>query len=73
MRTKKNWGFGGHVSEDGHFLVISVWKGTLRKNQLFYKDLEDPDGDVVELISGFDASYDFLGNIGSRFWVMTNS
>ena len=70
---EKEWGFGGHVTEDGHFLVISVWKGTLRKNQLFYKDLEDPDGDVVELISGFDASYDFLGNIGSRFWVMTNS
>ena len=71
-RDEKEWGFGGQVTEDGRFLVISVWKGTLRKNQLFYQDLENPDAGVVELISGFDASYDFLGNIAGAFWIMTN-
>lgn len=70
---EKEWGFGGQVTEDGRFLIISVWKGTLRKNQLFYKDLNEPDASVVELISGFDASYDFLGNIDGRFWIMTDS
>ena len=71
-KDEKEWGFGGQVTEDGRFLVLSVWKGTLRKNQLFYQDLENPDADVVELISGFDASYDFLGNVDGAFWIMTN-
>lgn len=69
---EKEWGFGGYVTEDGRYLLISVWQGSDRKNQLFYKDLSDPDADVVELISGFDADYDFIGNDGNRFWILTD-
>ena len=69
---EKEWGFGGHVTEDGNYLIISIWKGTLRKNQIFYLDLSDPGSEVVELISGFDADYDFVGNAGSQFWLLTD-
>lgn len=69
---QKEWGFDGYVSEDGNYLIIEVWRGTERKNQLFYKELSTPDSEVVELISGFDASYSFVGNDGPVFWLTTD-
>ncbi len=69
---KKQWGFGGYVTEDGNYLIISVWKGSDRKNQLFYKDLRQDNAEVVELISGFNADYDFIGNDGNQFWILTD-
>jgi len=53
------WGFGGTVTDDGRFLVISVWHGTDPKNRLFYKDL-GADGPVVELLPDADAAYSFI-------------
>ncbi len=69
---QKEWGFSGEVTDDGAYLVISVWRGTEPKNQVFYKSLEDPQAEVVELLSGFDAEYEFLGNQGSVFWLLTD-
>lgn len=68
----KEWGFGGYVTDDGRYLIITVWKGTLRKNQLFYKDLTVADSPVVELLTGFDAEYDFIGNDDDHFWITTD-
>ena len=69
---QKEWGFAGGVTEDGDYLIISVWRGTDPKNLLFYKDLRDPSSPVVELIREFQAEYAFVGNDGSRFWLLTD-
>ncbi len=69
---QKEWGFGGGVTEDGQYLIISVWLGTDPKNLLFYKDLSQPDSPVVELISSFEASYSLIDNDGSIFWLQTD-
>ncbi len=69
---QKEWGFAGGVTEDGDYLIISVWRGTDPKNLLFYKDLRDPNSPVVELIREFQAEYNFVGNDGSRFWLLTD-
>jgi prolyl oligopeptidase len=69
---QKEWGFAGGVTEDGNYLIISVWRGTDPKNLLFYKDLRDPNSPVVELIREFEAEYSFVGNDGSRFWLLTD-
>ncbi|MBV9387605.1 MAG: S9 family peptidase [Chroococcidiopsidaceae cyanobacterium CP_BM_ER_R8_30] len=69
---QKEWGFNGGVTEDGRYLVISVWQGTDTKNLIFYKGLINPDASVVELISEFDASYSFIDNDGSIFWFRTD-
>jgi prolyl oligopeptidase len=69
---QKEWGFAGGVTEDGNYLIISVWRGTDPKNLLFYKDLRDPNLPVVELIREFEANYSFIGNDGSRFWLLTD-
>jgi prolyl oligopeptidase len=67
-----DWDFGGQVSEDGRYLVIAVRKGTDPKNMLLYRDLNEPYGAPVELISKFDNEYDFLGNDGTVFYFQTD-
>lgn len=69
---EREWGFGGGVTEDGRYLIISVWKGTQEENRIFYKDLRAPDSEVVKLIDNFDNSYDFIGNDGDTFFFRTN-
>ena len=69
---QKEWGFGGGVTEDGRYLIISVWKGSQPKNMVFYKDLGSSESPVVELISEFEASYSFIDNDGMTFWFETD-
>jgi len=70
---QKKWGFDAWPTEDGRYLLISVRRGTDRKNGLFYKDLGRKDAPVVELLNKFDASYRFIHNDGPVFFVKTNS
>lgn len=68
----KEWGFSGGVTEDGRYLIISVWLGTDPRNLVFYKDLQTPNAPVVELINTFEAEYSFIDNDGTRFWFRTD-
>ena len=68
----KEMGFAGTVSDDGHYLIIQVWQGTSPKNRLYYKDLTQPDSQVVKLLDDFDAQYVFIDNDGPVFWVQTD-
>ena len=69
---QKEWGFRSGVTEDGKYLIIGVCLGTDSKNLVFYKDLQNPDSEVVELISEFEASYRVIDNDGDVFWVQTD-
>lgn len=72
---QKEWGFGGEVSEDGRYLVISVWQGTDRRNRVFFQDLSaavEGQPATIELLNAFDAQYIFLGNEGPVFWFFTD-
>ncbi len=72
------WGFSCTVSDDGAYLVINSAEGTDPKNRVFYKKLDaskPTDGGVAAitpLLVDFDASYDFVGSLGSTFWFLTN-
>jgi len=68
----KEMGFGGQVTDDGRYLVIFVSQGTSPKNRLYYKDLTEPDSQVVRLLDEFDASYQFVDNDGPVFWIKTD-
>ena len=68
----KELGFGGQVTNDGHYLVIFVWQGTSPKNRLYYKDLTKPDSEVVKLLDDFDAQYQFVDDDGPVFWIRTD-
>jgi prolyl oligopeptidase len=69
---QKEWGFGGYVTEDGRYLIITVWQGTHRENGIFYLDLQVEDAKVVELLNQFDAQYRFVGNDEARFYFVTD-
>ncbi|HMY73728.1 MAG TPA: prolyl oligopeptidase family serine peptidase, partial [Blastocatellia bacterium] len=70
---QKEWGFDGRVTEDGRYLIISVWQGTHPWNRVFYKDLQTPDATVVEFLPNLEAAYNFIGNDGSLFYFRTDS
>ncbi len=69
---QKEWIFNGKVTEDGRYLIITVWRGAGPKNLVFYKDLQSSDGKVIELISQFEANYRFINNDGHIFWFYTD-
>ncbi|MEK0448831.1 MAG: hypothetical protein RL088_1099 [Verrucomicrobiota bacterium] len=67
-----DWGFSGHVTDDGRYLIIHVSKGTDPKNRVFYKDLAGTEGKIVELLNDFDADYTFLDSVGPVFFFRTD-
>jgi prolyl oligopeptidase len=72
-----DWGFRAQVTEDGQYVIITVWQGTDRRNRLYYIDLGSArspkvDNPVVKLLDDFDASYEFVGNTGTVFYVRTD-
>ncbi|NER81733.1 MAG: S9 family peptidase [Leptolyngbya sp. SIO1D8] len=69
---QKEWGFSGNITDDGRYLIISVWQGTAPQNLVFYKDLAVLDSPVIELISTFEAEFSFIDNDGTLFWFQTD-
>ena len=67
-----DWGYNATVTDDGAYLVITVWKGTDDRYQIIYQDLLDPDSVPVTLIEGFDHDYTFVGSTGSELYFRSN-
>jgi len=67
-----DWGFGPTVTEDGRYLVITIWAGTGDKYRVMYRDLAEPYAMPVDLISEFENEYTFLGNDGPVFYFKTD-
>ena len=65
------WGFGASTTEDGRYLVITIWKGTDSNCRIVYRDLRDREAGFVDLIDNFDEEYSFIGNDGPVFYFRT--
>ena len=66
------WGFQTNVSEDGRYLIITIWKGTDNRYRITYRDLGEPLAMAVDLIENFDNNYSFIGNEGPIFFFRTD-
>ena len=66
------WGFQLSVSEDGHYLIITVWQGTDDRYRIVVKDLTEPYGLPYELIDNFEHEYSFVGNDSQVLYFKTN-
>lgn len=66
------WGFLPEVSDDGRFLVITVFHGTDNRYQVAWQDLQQDDAEVRMLIEGFNHDFTFVGNRGRTFLFLTN-
>ena len=71
-RDQPDWGFGGSVTDDGRFLIISIWQGTDPRNRVYYRDLTKADAPIVKLLDDYDADYSFVDNDGGVFWFYTD-
>jgi len=69
---QQDWLLGGTVTEDGNYLIITVYEGTDVKTRIYYKDLKAKDASVVKLLDDFDAAYTFVANEGTRLWFQTD-
>jgi prolyl oligopeptidase len=67
-----DWGFNASVTEDGRYLIFTVWKGTDDSYRILYRDLNEPYALPIDLIDHFDNEYSFIGNDGAVFYFKTN-
>jgi len=67
-----DWGFGLEVTEDGRYLIFTVWKGTDNKYRVMYRDLESADHQPIDLIDHFENEYSFIGNVDTLFYFQTD-
>ncbi|NVB41720.1 S9 family peptidase [Pseudenhygromyxa sp. WMMC2535] len=72
-----DWQFDGWVSEDGGYLLIDVSVGTDVRNMFYYVPLAGKGGkrkgEVIKLIDDLEATYSYVGNVGSKFYFFTNA
>lgn len=65
------------VSEDGRYLVVKALRGSDRGNALYVKDLTAAPGEdrstLQPLVNDFESRYSFIGNVGSTFYLLTDS
>jgi len=62
---------GASVSEDQRFLTISAASST-SGNKLFIKDLQDPNGLLIPVVSDTDSDNYLIDNVGSKLYIVTN-
>ena len=60
----------GTTSDDEHYLILSESDST-DGNALYVKDLQN-DTPPTQLVIGFQNSYSFVGNIGTKLYFLTN-
>lgn len=65
------WGFDSITTEDGNYVILSVWKGTDERNRVIYRDLGKADSEMTDLVDDFDYEYTFVGSDGPLFYFMT--
>jgi prolyl oligopeptidase len=68
-----DWFVGGVVTDDGRYLVVQANHGDEVQNTLLVQDLTKTGAPVQPVIPTPTAVYNFIGNIGTRLFVMTDN
>ena len=67
---KHRYIFGG-VTEDNRYLIIGG-ANTTSGNDLYIKDLSNPNNPLVTILGNFDSETSIIDNIGSKLFIQTN-
>ncbi len=70
---KPDWTYGSGVTDDGRYLIITVYLGTDAKNRAMYFDLQKRSAKPVDLIDNFEHEYSFVDNDGPVFYFITDN
>ncbi len=71
-QDEKTWMFGGHVTQDGRWLVVTISRGTDPRNALLARDLTVANAPLVPLRMDFDAEYSVITNVDGTLYVKTD-
>ncbi|VFV21742.1 achain prolyl oligopeptidase from porcine [Lynx pardinus] len=72
------WMGGAELSDDGHYVLLSIREGCDPVNRLWYCDLQQESNGItgilkwVKLIDNFEGEYDYVTNEGTLFTFKTN-
>jgi prolyl oligopeptidase len=71
------WIVGGEVTEDGRYLLVTMFEGAGNKNRLYYADLGNPKAPnvtapVKPVIEADDAEYAPIGNRGTMVFLRSD-
>ncbi|MHC4540567.1 MAG: prolyl oligopeptidase family protein, partial [Planctomycetota bacterium] len=66
------WGYAVKVTDDGRYLILTIWVGTDDKYRIMYKDLDQPYAMPIDLIDNFENDYSFIDNDGPVFFFGTD-
>jgi len=61
------------VSDDGKWLVVTSSEGTDERYDVTLIDLTRPDAAPRRFVTGLENQWDYVGNVGSTFYWVTNS
>jgi prolyl oligopeptidase len=72
--AEPEWGFEPTVSDDGRYLIVTIWRGTDPESRIYVADLADgPETAVVEpLLDAADARYDHIATIDQTIYLVTD-
>ncbi|MFA4869050.1 MAG: prolyl oligopeptidase family serine peptidase [Pedobacter sp.] len=62
---------GAGLTEDERYLIISA-ANTTSGNELYIKDLRQPDSEIISVVDNFDQNHSIIDNIGSKLYIYTN-
>jgi prolyl oligopeptidase len=66
------WGFSPTVTDDGRYLVVTIWRSSANRFRVYFKDLAEPYGTLRPLVDEFENDYTFVGNDGPVFYFFTD-
>ncbi|MCK5586542.1 S9 family peptidase [Candidatus Bipolaricaulota bacterium] len=72
-QDEPEWMSFGRVTLDDRYLVITIQKGTHRRNRVCVLDLTNPDDAPLELVPEFESAFTYLGKDGDRLFFWTNN
>ncbi|MBU1050909.1 S9 family peptidase, partial [Candidatus Bipolaricaulota bacterium] len=71
-QDEPGWMSYGRVTSDDRYLVITTQKGTFRQNRVSVLDLDDMASGPLELVSQFEAAFNYLGKLDGRLFFWTD-
>jgi prolyl oligopeptidase len=68
------WGFEPELSEDGRFLVLTIWRGTDPEQRIYVADLANgvEAATVRPVLDAADARYDHIATIAGTLYLLTD-
>ena len=67
------WGYQVEVTDDGRYLVLTLWVGTDPKYRVMVKDLQQEYAMPEDVITTFDHEFSFIDNDGPVFYFRTDA